>query len=164
PGCPGRSQLEMAGSPRTARVPQGPPSSGSLNMRDASSPSRMQSSRQVEPPRLASSPRRGRSDSGQPRWKRRKGVGMTSTVGTAAEIRPFQIEVQEEQVAELRGRIAAARWPSKELVDDRSQGVQLATLKALASYWSTEYDFRRIEARLNGLPQLSTGSPSTSST
>jgi pimeloyl-ACP methyl ester carboxylesterase len=81
---------------------------------------------------------------------------MSSTVGTAAEIRPVQIEVREEQVAELRGRIAAARWPSKELVADRSQGVQLATLQALVSYWSTEYDFRRIEARLNALPQFKT--------
>ena len=62
---------------------------------------------------------------------------MSSTIGTAAEIRPFQIEVPEKQVAELRGRIAAARWPSRELVDDRSQGVQLATLQALARYWST---------------------------
>jgi hypothetical protein len=49
---------------------------------------------------------------------------MSSTVGTAAEIRPFQVEVREEHVAELRGRIAAARWPSKELVDDRWQGAQ----------------------------------------
>jgi hypothetical protein len=49
----------------------------------------------------------------------------SSTVGTAAEIRPFQVEVREEQVAELRGRIAAARWPGKELVDDRLAGVQL---------------------------------------
>jgi pimeloyl-ACP methyl ester carboxylesterase len=81
---------------------------------------------------------------------------MSSTVGTAAGIRPFQIEVREEQVAELRGRIAAARWPGKELVDDRSQGVQLAMLQALASYWSTEYDFRRIEAELNVLPQFTT--------
>jgi pimeloyl-ACP methyl ester carboxylesterase len=81
---------------------------------------------------------------------------MSSTVGTAAGIRPFQIEVREEQVAELRGRIAAARWPGKELVDDRSQGVQLATLQALASYWNAEYDFGRIEARLNALPQFKT--------
>jgi pimeloyl-ACP methyl ester carboxylesterase len=81
---------------------------------------------------------------------------MSSTVGTAAGIRPFQIEVREEQVAELRGRIAAARWPGKELVDDRSQGVQLATLQALASYWNAEYDFGRIEASLNALPQFKT--------
>jgi pimeloyl-ACP methyl ester carboxylesterase len=85
-----------------------------------------------------------------------QGVVMSSTVGTGAEICPLQIEVRQEQVAELLGRLAAARWPSKELVDDRSQGVQLATLRALASYWSTEYDFRRIEARLNALPQFKT--------
>src|SRR3712207_2214975 len=74
----------------------------------------------------------------------------------ATAIRPFQIEVPEEQLAELRRRIEATRWPSKELVGDRSQGVQLATLKALARYWTTEYDWRKCEARLNALPQFVT--------
>jgi pimeloyl-ACP methyl ester carboxylesterase len=74
----------------------------------------------------------------------------------ATAIRPFRIEVQEEQHAELRRRIEATRWPSKELVADRSQGVQLATLQALARYWATEYDWRRCEARLNALPQFTT--------
>ena len=73
-----------------------------------------------------------------------------------ATIRPFQIEVPEEQLADLRRRIAATRWPTKELVADRSQGVQLATLQALARYWTTEYDWRRCEARLNALPQFTT--------
>ena len=71
-------------------------------------------------------------------------------------IRPFQIEVPEEQLAELRRRIEATRWPSKELVGDRSQGVQLATLQALARYWTTEHDWRKCEARLNALPQFVT--------
>jgi pimeloyl-ACP methyl ester carboxylesterase len=74
----------------------------------------------------------------------------------ATAIRPFRIEVPEEQLAELRRRIEATRWPSKELVADRSQGVQLATLQALASYWTTDYDWRRVEARLNALPQFTT--------
>jgi pimeloyl-ACP methyl ester carboxylesterase len=79
-----------------------------------------------------------------------------STVETATQIRPFHIEFTEEQIDDLRRRIAATRWPTKELVDDRSQGVQLATLKALADYWTSEYDFGRVEARLNTLPQFTT--------
>jgi pimeloyl-ACP methyl ester carboxylesterase len=71
-------------------------------------------------------------------------------------IRPFQIEVPEEQLAELRRRIAATRWPSRELVGDRSQGVQLATTQELARYWATEHDWRKCEARLNALPQFKT--------
>jgi pimeloyl-ACP methyl ester carboxylesterase len=74
----------------------------------------------------------------------------------ATAIRPFQIEVPEEQLADLRRRIEATRWPSKELVADRSQGVQLATLQALARYWTTDYDWRKAEARLNALPQFTT--------
>jgi pimeloyl-ACP methyl ester carboxylesterase len=81
---------------------------------------------------------------------------MSSTVGTANEIRPFRIEVPEEDLAELRRRIAAARWPSSELVTDRSQGVQLATAQELARYWTSDYDLRRIETRLNALPQFMT--------
>ena len=68
---------------------------------------------------------------------------MNSTVQTATEIRPFQVEFPEEALAELRHRIAATRWPSKELVADRSQGVQLETLQELARYWATEYDWRK---------------------
>jgi pimeloyl-ACP methyl ester carboxylesterase len=71
-------------------------------------------------------------------------------------VRPFRVEVPEQELAELRRRIAATRWPSRELVDDRSQGVQLATVRELARYWSTEYDWRRCEARLNALPQFRT--------
>jgi pimeloyl-ACP methyl ester carboxylesterase len=74
----------------------------------------------------------------------------------ATAIRPFQIEVPGEQLADLRRRIEATRWPSNELVADRSQGVQLATLQALARYWTTDYDWRKAEARLNALPQFTT--------
>src|SRR4051794_23196252 len=71
-------------------------------------------------------------------------------------IRPVRIEFPEEQLAELRRRVAATRWPSRELVADRSQGVQLATVQAMGRYWTTEYDMRRAEARLNALPQFTT--------
>ena len=81
---------------------------------------------------------------------------MSSDIATATEIRPFHFELQGDELAELRRRIEATRWPSKELVDDRSQGVQLATLQALAKFWTTEYDFNRVEARLNALPQFVT--------
>ena len=81
---------------------------------------------------------------------------MTTAVETATEIKPFQLEIPEEQIDDLRRRIAATRWPSKELVTDRSQGVQLATMQALARYWTTEYDWRKAEAKLNALPQFTT--------
>jgi pimeloyl-ACP methyl ester carboxylesterase len=80
---------------------------------------------------------------------------MSATAETTA-IRPFHIEVPEEQLAELRRRIEATRWPSRELVDDRSQGVQLGALQALARFWTTDYDWRACEARLNALPQFTT--------
>jgi pimeloyl-ACP methyl ester carboxylesterase len=81
---------------------------------------------------------------------------MSSTVETANEIRPFQVDVPDEALDDLRRRIAATRWPTRELVGDRSQGVQLATMQELARYWTTEYDWRRCEARLNALPQYTT--------
>ena len=81
---------------------------------------------------------------------------MSSTGETAMEIRPFQVGVPQADLDELRRRIAATRWPSKELVADRSQGVQLATTRALADYWANEYDFGRVEARLNAQPQFTT--------
>ena len=71
-------------------------------------------------------------------------------------IRPFRVNVPEADLADLRRRLAATRWPTKELVEDRSQGVQLATLRELARYWKTEYDWRKCEARLNALPQFTT--------
>src|SRR5215216_4539774 len=79
-----------------------------------------------------------------------------ATIETATEIRPFHVDVPDEELDELRRRIAATRWPSKELVPDRSQGVQLAPLRALARYWSTDYDWRKAEARLNAVPQFTT--------
>src|SRR5438552_10540147 len=69
---------------------------------------------------------------------------------------PFRIEVPEREIEELRRRIDATRWPTKELVADRSQGVQLAATQELARYWTTEYDWRRCETRLNALPQFKT--------
>ena len=81
---------------------------------------------------------------------------MSTSVESAIDIRPFHLEFPEEQLAELRRRITATRWPSRELVADRSQGVQLATLQALARYWAAEHDWRRAEARLNALPQFRT--------
>jgi pimeloyl-ACP methyl ester carboxylesterase len=81
---------------------------------------------------------------------------MSTTAEEATAIRPFQIEVSEERLAELRRRIEATRWPSGELVSDRSQGVQLATIQALARFWTTEHDWRACEARLNALPQFTT--------
>jgi pimeloyl-ACP methyl ester carboxylesterase len=81
---------------------------------------------------------------------------MTSTVETATAVRPFHFEVPQDQLDDMRRRIEATRWPTKELVSDRSQGVQLATMQALAGYWTTEYDWRRCEERLNALPQFTT--------
>jgi len=79
-----------------------------------------------------------------------------SVLAEATAIRPFRVEFGEEQIAELRRRVGAMRWPSAELVADRSQGVQLTTLQALARHWATEYDWSRCEARLNALPQFTT--------
>jgi pimeloyl-ACP methyl ester carboxylesterase len=79
-----------------------------------------------------------------------------SVTAEATAIRPFRIEVPEEQLAELRRRLAATRWPSKELVADRSQGVQLATTQELARYWASDYDWRACQARLNALSQFTT--------
>src|SRR5215470_12253167 len=74
-----------------------------------------------------------------------------TTIDSATEIRPFQVEVPEEELTELRRRIAATRWPEQELVDDRKQGVQMATIQALARYWTTDHDWRKAEAKLNAL-------------
>jgi hypothetical protein len=79
--------------------------------------------------------------------------------GAAADdptIRPFRVDLPDQDLDDLRRRIAATRWPSRELVADRSQGVQLATLQELARYWAADYDLRRVESRLNALPQFMT--------
>jgi pimeloyl-ACP methyl ester carboxylesterase len=81
---------------------------------------------------------------------------MSTSVEAATEVRPFHVEFPEEAIDDLRRRVASTRWPSKELVADRSQGVQLATAQALAGYWLDGYDWRRCEAKLNALPQFMT--------
>src|SRR4051794_9820819 len=80
----------------------------------------------------------------------------TTTASAEIQVRPFRIDVPEHEIEELRRRVAATRWPTRELVGDRSQGVQLAALQELARYWTSEYDWRRCEARLNALPQFKT--------
>jgi pimeloyl-ACP methyl ester carboxylesterase len=81
---------------------------------------------------------------------------MSTTTETATGIRPFTVEIAEEQIDNLRRRIEATRWPTAELVEDGSQGVQIAFLRELARYWLEEYDFGRLESRLNELPQFTT--------
>ena len=81
---------------------------------------------------------------------------------TDLTIRPFEVHVPDEDLADLRRRIAATRWPGKELVADRSQGVQLATIQELARYWAAGYDWRACEERLNALPQFTTEIDGTS--
>ena len=81
---------------------------------------------------------------------------MTSTVETATEIRPFQVDVPEEEIVDLRRRIAATRWPEQETVADHSQGVPLAMVQQLARHWATDYDWRACERRLNAVPQFVT--------
>src|SRR5580704_1089143 len=87
---------------------------------------------------------------------RRSHMSATTEQSGARAIRSFHVEFPEDALEDLRRRIAAARWPTKELVGDRSQGVQLATIRALAEYWVNDYDWRRCEARLNALPQFKT--------
>jgi pimeloyl-ACP methyl ester carboxylesterase len=79
---------------------------------------------------------------------------VSTATQRSTDIRPFHVDIADEKLEALRKRISATRWPSKELVADRSQGVQLEALQSLARYWLGEYDFRRIEARLNALPQF----------
>jgi pimeloyl-ACP methyl ester carboxylesterase len=81
---------------------------------------------------------------------------MSTTVEAGTAVRPFLVEFPDDAIDDLRRRVAATRWPSKELVADRSQGVQLATARAVARYWQDEYDFGRMAERLNALPQFVT--------
>jgi pimeloyl-ACP methyl ester carboxylesterase len=81
---------------------------------------------------------------------------MSTATHASTEIRTFQIDNLEEKIDNLRRRIAATHWPTRELVRDRSQGVQLEVMQAIARYWLDEYDFGRVEARLNALPQFVT--------
>ena len=82
--------------------------------------------------------------------------GAATTADDSTAIRPFHINVPEETLLDLRRRILATSWPERELVADTSQGVQLATMQKLARYWAADYDWRKIEARLNALPQFVT--------
>jgi pimeloyl-ACP methyl ester carboxylesterase len=83
--------------------------------------------------------------------------GPNPNLSPSEAIRPFKkLHVSEEELADLKRRILATRWPEKEPVNDQTQGVPLATMKALAKYWATEYDWRKVEARLNALPQFIT--------
>ena len=81
---------------------------------------------------------------------------MSSTVETATDVRPFNVDIPDEALEDIRRRIASTRWPERETVTDQSQGVQLATIQALAEYWATEYDFGRLKARLSALPHFIT--------
>src|ERR1700679_1539690 len=80
----------------------------------------------------------------------------TDSITTDLAIRPFRIDIPEEALVDLRRRIAATRWPDEETVADRSQGAQLAKMRELVSYWGTGYDWRKVEAKLNALPQFVT--------
>src|SRR5262245_11534066 len=77
-------------------------------------------------------------------------------MSVATEIRPFRADVPEEALADLRRRVAATRWPAPETVPDQSQGVQLNRIQELVRYWGTAYDWRKVEATLNSLPQFVT--------
>src|SRR6478752_483715 len=83
-------------------------------------------------------------------------MSATTERPAATAIRPFSIDISDDALDDLRRRITATRWPSKELVADRSQGVQLAMLRELAGYWASDYDWRKAEAKLNALPQFTT--------
>src|SRR3712207_2469372 len=80
----------------------------------------------------------------------------SADLSTETPIRPFRVDVPEEELIDLRRRIAATQWPEKETVADQSQGVQLATMQELARYWATDYNWRKCEAKLNALPQFIT--------
>ncbi|MEP6848606.1 MAG: epoxide hydrolase N-terminal domain-containing protein, partial [Acidobacteriota bacterium] len=79
-----------------------------------------------------------------------------STPAADESIRPFKFRASDEALADLKKRIAATKWPNKELVNDATQGVQLGTMQKLADYWANKYDWRKVEARLDALPQFVT--------
>jgi hypothetical protein len=79
-----------------------------------------------------------------------------TSAGATTDVRPFRVDVPKSELDDLRRRIDATRWPTRELVADRSQGVQLGVLQELARYWTSEYDWSLCEARLNALPQFKT--------
>src|SRR5690242_18794996 len=79
-----------------------------------------------------------------------------ATASDDASIRPFHVHISDAALSDLRRRIVDTRWPDKETVNDQSQGIQLAKLRSLVAYWDTTYDWRKVEARLNALPQFVT--------
>lgn len=120
------------------------PTSASAQSTASTAPSLVQGSSQARSPMLGFV-ERGPKETASP--------AMSTSEGT---IRPFKFRASDEALADLRRRIAATRWPSQELVPDASQGVQLRTIRALAQYWQTGYDWRKAEARLNAFPQFVT--------
>ena len=84
------------------------------------------------------------------------GTSLSTEAQTSEAIRPFRVNVPENKLVDLKRRILATQWPEQELIKDETQGVQLATMQALAKYWATDYDWRKVEARLNALPQFIT--------
>jgi pimeloyl-ACP methyl ester carboxylesterase len=83
-------------------------------------------------------------------------LAASARAATEGSIRPFRVNISEEQIADLHRRVLATRWPERETVPDRSQGMQLAKIRELARYWARDYDWRKVEARLNALPQFMT--------
>jgi pimeloyl-ACP methyl ester carboxylesterase len=83
-------------------------------------------------------------------------VRQDAGVQVPETVRPFQVHIPKEKLADLKRRILSTKWPDREIVKDETQGVQLATMQALAKYWATEYDWRKVEARLNALPMYLT--------
>jgi pimeloyl-ACP methyl ester carboxylesterase len=83
-------------------------------------------------------------------------TGSSNAVASTETIRPFQVHIPQADLDDLRRRVLATKWPSPETVKDETQGVQFATMKKLASYWAKDYDWRKIEAKLNALPQFMT--------
>src|ERR1700743_1769768 len=79
-------------------------------------------------------------------------TGLSAGAQGTDAIRPFKVHIPEEKLVDLKRRILATQWPDPEVVRDETQGVQFATMQALAKYWATEYDWRKVEARLNALP------------
>ena len=84
------------------------------------------------------------------------GTSLSTEAQTSEAIRPFRVNVPENKLVDLKRKILATQWPEQELVKDETQGVQFATMQALAKYWATDYDWRKVEARLNALPQFIT--------
>src|SRR6185295_11930146 len=159
-------QDDRALRPRPGSLPCRPvrppgPFTGATDRPDRQRPfcQRSSGSSRVTPKRCAPSRRNGHARSSRAGIRTHlptKEVVMSTTVHSATDVRPFNVDVPEEKLDELRRRINATQWPPDELVDDQSQGVQSATMQALMRYWVTQYDWRRCEAELNALPQFKT--------